>query len=312
MESQKPKIAMYVKRPFGEKLNASFDFIKENWKQLFKYSTYLILPICLIQAANFSGLMGSMTDITAMQASGGISDNPLAALGPSFALNYAGVIFFSCLGALLMTSLIYAMVRLYNEREERLNGIVFGDIKSLLLRNIKRLFLMGIACSFLFIFVVIFIVLLAVLTPFTLILTIPLLFAFMVPLALMAPIYLFEDISLGEAFAKTFRLGFATWGGVFLILIVMGIIASVLQGIVSIPWYVIYIVKMIFTMSDGGATSSSVGLNFAQYLFSILMLYGSYLSAIFGIVGLVYQYGHASEVVDSITVESDIDNFDKL
>ena len=47
-------------------------------------------------------------------------------------------------------------------------------------------------------------------------------------------------------------------------------------------------------------------------LFSILMLYGSYLSAIFGIVGLVYQYGHASEVVDSITVESDIDNFDKL
>ena len=58
MESQKPKIAMYVKRPFGEKLNASFDFIKENWKQLFKYSTYLILPICLIQAANFSGLNG--------------------------------------------------------------------------------------------------------------------------------------------------------------------------------------------------------------------------------------------------------------
>ena len=106
MESQKPKIAMYVKRPFGEKLNASFDFIKENWKQLFKYSTYLILPICLIQAANFSGLMGSMTDITAMQASGGISDNPLAALGPSFALNYAGVIFFSCLGALLMKSVI--------------------------------------------------------------------------------------------------------------------------------------------------------------------------------------------------------------
>lgn len=99
MESQKPKIAMYVKRPFGEKLNASFDFIKENWKQLFKYSTYLILPICLIQAANFSGLMGSMTDITAMQASGGISDNPLAALGPSFALNYAGVYLFFMFGS---------------------------------------------------------------------------------------------------------------------------------------------------------------------------------------------------------------------
>ena len=28
MESQKPKVAMYVKRSFGDKLNASFDFIK--------------------------------------------------------------------------------------------------------------------------------------------------------------------------------------------------------------------------------------------------------------------------------------------
>ena len=35
----------------------------------------------------------------------------------------------------------------------------------------------------------------------------------------------------------------------------------IVQGIVSIPWYVIYIVKMVFTMSDGGATSSSVGLD---------------------------------------------------
>jgi hypothetical protein len=40
--------------------------------------------------------------------------------------------------------------------------------------------------------------------------------------------------------------------------------------------------------------------------------HGSDFAAIFSIVGLVYQYGHASEVVDSITVESDIDNFDKL
>lgn len=312
MESQKPKVAMYVKRSFGEKLNVSFDFIKENWKQLFKYSTYLILPVCLIQAANFSGLMGSMTNVAAMQSAGAASGNPLAALGPSFMLNYAGVIFFSCLGGLLLTSLIYALVRLYNEREERLNGIVFGDIKSLLFRNMRRLFVMGLATGFLVMAVIVIVVLLAALTPFTLILTIPLLFAFMIPLALMAPIYLFEDISLTAAFQKTFRLGFATWGGVFLILIIMGIIAGVLQMVFSIPWYVIYFVKMIFAMSDGGETASSVGVNFAQYLFSILMLYGSYLSAIFTIVGLVYQYGHASEVVDSVTVESDIDNFDKL
>ena len=50
MESQKPKVAMYVKRSFGDKLNASFDFIKENWKILLKFTTYLLLPVSLIQA----------------------------------------------------------------------------------------------------------------------------------------------------------------------------------------------------------------------------------------------------------------------
>ena len=33
---------------------------------------------------------------------------------------------------------------------------------------------------------------------------------------------------------------------------------------------------------------------------------------IFTLVGLAYQYGHASEKLDNVTVESDIDNFDKL
>ena len=39
MEPQKTKIALYVKRSFGEKLGASFDFIKEHWKLLLKFST---------------------------------------------------------------------------------------------------------------------------------------------------------------------------------------------------------------------------------------------------------------------------------
>ena len=58
MESQKPKIALYVKRPFGDKLNATMDFIKENWKPMLKFSTYLILPLCLIQAISMNGIMG--------------------------------------------------------------------------------------------------------------------------------------------------------------------------------------------------------------------------------------------------------------
>ena len=76
MESQKAKIVLYAKRTFGEKMNASFDFIKENWKPLFKFTTYLLLPLCLVQALSLNSLMGSTMSLTSNIQAG--SSNPLA------------------------------------------------------------------------------------------------------------------------------------------------------------------------------------------------------------------------------------------
>mgnify|MGYP000450014094 CR=1 FL=1 len=51
-----------------------------------------------------------------------------------------------------------------------------------------------------------------------------------VPLAIWAPVYLFEDIYIIDALKKAYRLGFATWGGIVLISIVMGFIRRHLAG----------------------------------------------------------------------------------
>ena len=217
------------------------------------------------------------------------------------------------IGSILLTSMIYALIRTYNEREERLEGITLGILKPLLFRNIKRLLVMTLFSILVMLFVGLVVGLLAFLSLFTLFLTIPLLIAFVVPLALWAPIYLFEDITVMESFKKTFRLGFATWGGVFLISLIMGFIANVLQGVTMMPWYIATLVKYFFSLSDVEARRQyrqDIALSFI-----CLVLYrhsALYLSMIFTFVGMAYQYGHASEVVDSVTVESDIDNFDKL
>lgn len=205
------------------------------------------------------------------------------------------------------------MIRTYNEREERLEGITLGILKPLLFRNIKRLLVMTLFSILVMLLVGLVVGLLAFLSLFTLFLTIPLLIAFVVPLALWAPIYLFEDITVMESFKKTFRLGFATWGGVFLISLIMGFIANVLQGVTMMPWYIATLVKYFFSLSDvGSETTVSAGYSFILYLLGIVQAFGAYLSMIFTFVGMAYQYGHTSEVVDSVTVESDIDNFDKL
>ena len=311
MESQKPKVAMYVKRSFGEKLNASFDFIKENWKLLLKFITYLLLPVSLIQALSLNGLMGGALKISAVANTTAMAASPSSLVG--FMSYYGLYMLVFMIGTILLTSLIYAMIRTYNEREERLEGITLGSLKPLLFHNIKKLLILTLFGILLVLIVGVVIGVLAALSLFTLFLTIPVIIAFTVPLALWAPIYLFEDITVMEAFKKTFRLGFATWGGIFLISLIMGIIANVLQSVTMMPWYIATLVKYFFSMSDAGSeTTVSAGYSFLLYLLGIVQACGAYVSMIFTYVGLAYQYGHASEVVDSVTVESDIDNFDKL
>lgn len=312
MESQKAKVAMYAKRSFGDKMNASFDFIKENWKPLFKFTTYLILPLCLIQALSLNKVMGG--SMAAAMSNVNTTDlNLFANYGLSFWMNYGLSILCSMIGSMILSSLIYALIRTYNDREERLEGITLSALKPLLLNNMGKMLKMILLAMLLMIIAVMVLVLLATLTPYTLILTIPLFIACMVPMALFSPIYLFENIGIWAAFKKTFRLGFATWGGVFAISIVMGFIGGILQGIAMLPWYVATIVKYFFAMSDSGSVVTvSPVYNFFLYLLGILQTFGAYIGSIFMIVGLAYQYGHASEVVDSVSVEEDIDNFDNL
>jgi len=306
---QRPKIPFYIQRPFGEKMNASFDFIKENWKVLLKYVTYLILPLCVVQALSLNSFMGYYMGALM----GGVGGMEFDNLGSGFFASYGFLVIFSMIGYLLITSLVYALVKLYNEREDRLNNITFADFKPLLFKNMGRLFLIGL---FLFIFsivVALVLVLLAFGSLLTLILTIPAFFALFIALSIWSPIYLFEDIGFGASLSKAFRMGFATWGGIFAILFIMGMVASVLQGVLMTPWYMAVVVKSLFAYSnDGLVEEPSLFYNILVYILGIIQLYGTYMCMIFTILGLSYQYAHASEKLDSITVESDIDNFENL
>lgn len=311
MEQLNSQIKLYVKRSFSEKMNASFDFIKENWKVLFKYITFLLLPLSLLQAISINSFMGAYMEIVPL--AGKQSQADILAILPALTAKYAFLIFFIWIGMIILTSLIYALMKSYNEREGRLVGITLKELRPLLIGNIGRTIKLTLFIGLLLSIFSVIIVTIAVLLPLTLAITIPLYLVMMVPIALFAPVYLFEKISLMGAFKKTFRLGFATWGGIFAILFIMSLIISILQGVVGTPWMVAFTVKYIFSLSETGQVADvSIGYDLVLYLFAILQCFGLYLASSLQLIGLAYQYGHASEVVDSISVESDIDNFEKL
>ena len=310
MDTLKPKVPFYARRSFGEKMNATIDFLKDAWKPLLKFTTYLVLPLCLLQALSLNRMMTNTMALSTLQETGMYNENVLSASHIASQFLFLTLYF---IGSMLVTSLVYACMQVYNSRENGLKGVTFKELTPHLFRNMKRfvlafLFLLAVTTGF-----CIIMVLLAFIHPIIMVIATIGFIVCVLPLALFIPIYLFEDIGVIAALKKTFRMGFATWGGTFAILFIMGIIAGVLQGACSTPWYVLFMIKQLFAASDMGSVGdTSVVYNFSLYILGILQSYGTYIAMFFTMIGLAYQYAHASEKVDSVSIESDIDNFEQL
>ena len=306
---ERRKIELYRVRSFGDKLNDTFAFVNENYRQLLKYLTYFLLPLSLVQAVAMNGYLGNMMTLS-MGGGNGMSSDALMSMAGSMAF-YALVY---GVGAFLLVTVVYALMRLYNRREQRLNGLMWEEMKpevGLMLRRGLLLVLLGIVVAVLF---GLLIFALVQFSPMMLFLLLPALFVVALPLSLLTPVYLFEErIMLTDALGKSLRLGFRTWGGILAVMLVMTIIASVLQGVVSLPWYIAFIVKSLFGLQQAeDSFVNSVGFSFIIYLLGVVQAFGGFLTYSLAYISLAYQYGHAAEKIDGVTVDSDIEHFEEL
>jgi hypothetical protein len=203
---QKPKIEFYVRRSFGEKLSATFDFVQENWKIIFRFTVYLVLPISLLQAFGMNTMMSGIFGDFMKVAAGASTMSPDSVSG--LIVGYSCIYGAALLAGIMGSSLLYGLMRLYRERQDRLQGVTMQELKPRLLHNIKRM------CILMLVLVVFFVavgLLGFVLGKFLLPLLVFFVFfliACSIPLTLLPPIYLMEDISILDAIRKTFRYGF--------------------------------------------------------------------------------------------------------
>ena len=309
---EKPRIEFYRQRTFSEKLNATFDFIRENWKPLLKYAFYLIMPICLIQ----SFAINSVFDIYlgAMRNSAVTSSFDSSIY--SIAASYGVMLLCMMIGMALLSGLIYAMMQTYATRENRLLDITLSDFKEALIRNAWKYLRITFLTMFASLFIGFAMAILAYVSTMTLILTIPLFFVLMiltVPLMMMIPVYIFErDIKLFGAIIKAWKLGIATIWSMLGFMVVIYIISSVIQSVTMMPWYLTVLIGSVFSFTSESAIDQSVIYKFAVYILGLIQSFGMYISVIIGIVGLAFHYFHAREKVEGITIESNISNFNEL
>jgi len=301
MERTRPKIELYKTRSFSEKLNATFDFCTENWKALLKWNTYLVLPLCFIVGFFLNGYFNDLSSILALRGAKSVA---LVNSALSFVLNAGGWILSVILLSLVSVGLLYALLRLYNEREEGLDNLTFEELRPVLLRNIGRIILLSLLL--LLLLTVLYGAVIAILIGMyaihewlcvlMVLLTIMWSFVLFIALSLTGPACLLDDEeSVISSMLKGLRLGIKTFGGVFSVGLMCTMISWVVSSVAMVPYYGTMFPLMLKMRETGGSVFVPSGMDVLwAALLIVFMFFVNYLSHIVPMLGMGYQYGHAA------------------
>ena len=309
MENVTKKIILYKERDFSAKFDDTFAFLRQNYKPLLKFITYLLLPVSLLQAIAMDGYMDTALDMSSVGGAAGIEGLS------GMMLSLGGMMVFSVIGSLLLYSVVYAMMYIYEQSTDGIATLAGAELKPVLMRNIRRSLLLMLCYVGLVLAAAILVgALMAIVSYWMVLPAIIGIIIVAIPLSLVMPIYLLEDdTTVGEAFGKSFHLGWPNWWSTLGIMLVMGIIASFAQGVFATPYYIAIVLKSVLGMQQGfDGFGESPMYSFMVYLFSVLQTFATYVLTTMLVVASALQYGHCAEKEDHVSMEDNIERFEQL
>lgn len=289
MAAETSDVILFKSRSLAGRLSASFKFLNANLSLLLRLGTYIVLPVAVVEAL-YMAFFGAVPQA-------GAGAGYLAASAVAFLVAVAGSCFFS--------SLVYTLLRGHAETGS-LPAYRLKDLKQPLLANARKVFFSGLLLFAVGLLCGALAVGLAVLTPYTLILTVPLAVFILVPLGYLTYIYIFEDVPLTAAVVKSYKLGIPTWGAAFSVLLISYLLALVIQVVACLPWYTAVMVENLAYVAqmrgEGGVLPG-----FFPYLMFFLVLAGtliSFLANMLVLSAMGYQYGSAETKRKALLAET--------
>jgi len=286
------KIVYYKIRNFSQKLNATIEYLRQNYKSLGKVILYILGPLAIINGLLFAqyinfifGNMGAMEPVDVQ--------NPFAFI---FNPTYVGFIILSSFGALLNFAVIFNFMKIYDKKfpEE----ITVSEILNSSWKDLLPLFLLGLIATIM-------------ITVGFFALIIPGIFL-MVVLSLSIPVLFFEQKGIFEAIGRSFKLIRGKWWSTFGLLFVASILMYAVSMIFILPFYVFYFLS-IFTLVEETGVSTDMNAWWFQggmTLSVMFMILGSFLTYSIPMVALSFQYFNLVERQESFGLMSEIEQLD--
>ena len=308
------RIPLYASRSIGETLSATFDFVAQNFVPLIKFLSAFLLPVSALMGLSYQSMFSSLAHI------GNFNDETDQIL--SVVMSYVPVFVLCLIGALLTVAVTYTLMQKYLQRDNLLKGITLNEIKPLLKHNFWRLLKMLLLLTLIGIVAFVALVLVATMImaiggkfeAFLFLLYMAML-AIALPLGLVLPMCVFEpELGLFSCVKKALRLGFKTWGTLFVVMLVITMLVQIVSLILIIPFMFTTVASMFFeidpTQYASLAYTSSAWFSVLTFASSLLFCFGLLLMSALSFVAFAFCYGRAADKMEGVSVKNAVQNFD--
>lgn len=308
------RINLYASRSIGETLSATFDFVTQNFVPLIKFLAAFLLPVSALMGLSYQSMFSSFAHIE------NLNDETEQIL--SVVMSYLPVLLLCLIGALLTVAVTYTLMQKYQQRDNLLKGVTLSEIKSLLKHNLWRVFKMLLLLTLLGIVAFVVLVLVAAMImsigskfeAFLFLLYMAILVVAL-PLSLALPLCVFEpELGLFSCVKKALRLGFKTWGTLFVVMLVITMLVQIVSFILMIPFLFTTMTTMFFeidsTQYASLAYTSSAWFSVLTFASSLLFCFGLLLLSALSFVAFAFCYGRAADKVEGVSVKNAVQNFD--
>jgi hypothetical protein len=280
---QTNKIIFPQARDFSEKLNDTFSFLRQNFRNLALSVLFTAGPFTLIGGI-FLGLYQSKT----LSSIGSDVRDPFARLQNIFGVEYFLGALFSFISIIIVAIVVLEYIRLYNE--DKTENYQWQDILPKLKSSFLSIFLFGVGYSI--------IVALA-----SLLFVIPGIYM-AIALSLLVYVKIYEDKSFFQAVSRCLDLIKGNWWATFGLLLVLSVVQSILSFVFQIP----LLISTVLSTFQGVNNEGSGDTNIFLVISTIISTIGSHLLYVVPLTGLCFQYFNLVEEKDASGLLSRIDS----
>ncbi|GIV36601.1 MAG: hypothetical protein KatS3mg032_0980 [Cyclobacteriaceae bacterium] len=312
MENFTP-IVFQQARDFSQKLNITFEFIRQNFWPLVKSLLFIAGPVILIGSLLTGSLYaGYLNSITAMRTNPNSFFEFIASVN-TWAQGGAAVIFIFISGAAVV-SVVYSYMNEYNERRNNQieTDAVWKRVRACfgqMLLSFFLFFLMFIAGYALIVTAVIGVMRLSALLGILLgIAAFIFVIYSIIPLSMVFAVQAFEKAGFAKAAGRCFVLAKGKWWSTFGLIFITSMVQSMMASVFFIPWYANFIVTSLHSLEGPAIQNPSLISQLINNVFIVLYFVASFVLYAIPLIAIAFQYFNLMELKEARGLMSRIES----